>query len=139
VRIILDTGVVVAAMRSPAGASAEILRLVRQGNLVAVVGVGLALEYESVCRRPELRAASGLSSEEVEIFLGAVIAMMEPVKNHFLWRPQLSDPGDELVLETAINGRAQLLVTFNEKDFVAAKRFGIDVLLPWDTLKRVRQ
>jgi putative PIN family toxin of toxin-antitoxin system len=139
VRIVLDTGVIVAAMRSPAGASAEILRRVRAGELVAAVSVGLALEYESVCKRLEHREASDLSAGEVEIFLDAVIAMMEPVRSHFLWRPQLNDPGDELVLETAINGRARLLVTFNEKDFAPARRFGIEVLVPRETLKRVRQ
>lgn len=138
-RIVLDTGVIVAAMRSPKGASAEILRRIRADDLVAVVGVGLALEYESVCKRSEHRAASALSAEEVEIFLDAVIAMMEPIRNHFLWRPQLNDPGDELVLETAINGRAQLLVTFNEKDFAPARRFGIEVLVPRQALKRVCQ
>lgn len=126
-------------MRNTAGASAEIIRRVRAGDLVAVVGVGLALEYESVCKRPEHRAASELSAGEVEVFLDAVIAMLEPVRNHFLWRPQLNDPGDELVLETAINGRAQLLITFNEKDFALAGRFGIEVLVPRQALKRVRQ
>ncbi len=126
-------------MRSPTGASAEIIRRVRAGYLVAVIGVGLALEYEAVCRRPEHQVASGLSSQDVERFVNAVLGIMEPVKNHFLWRPQLNDPGDELVLETAINGRAQLLVTFNEKDFAVADRFGIEVLLPRETLKRVRQ
>jgi putative PIN family toxin of toxin-antitoxin system len=139
VRIVLDTGVIVAAMRNPAGASAEILRQIRADVLVAVTSVGLALEYESVCKRPEHRVASELSAEEVEIFLDAVIAMMEPVRSHFLWRPQLNDPGDELVLETAINGRAHLLVTFNEKDFAPARRFGIEVLVPRQALKRVRQ
>ena len=59
------------------------------------------------------RLASGLAEVEVDIFLAAVIAMAEPVVTHFLWRPQLRDAGDEMVLEAAVNGRADALVTFN--------------------------
>ena len=57
--------------------------------------------------------------------------MAEPVKTHFLWRPQLRDPGDEMVLEAAVNGRADALVTFNLRDFGSApSRFGVELLLP---------
>ena len=139
VRLVLDTDVVVAAMRSPSGASAELLRRIRSGDAVAVTGVALALEYEAVCCRPEHQQASGLTSRQVGVFLDAVIAMMEPVKCHFLWRPQLRDPNDEMVLEAAINGRARLLVTFNSGDFAGAARFGIEVVLPREALKRLTQ
>ena len=135
----LDTDVVVAAMRSPSGASAAILRRVRAGDVTALLGVALALEYEAVCRRPEHQIAAGLTAIEVELFVESVIAMAEPVTSHFLWRPQLRDPNDELVLEAAINGRAKLLVTFNIRDFADAVRFGIEVLVPRDALKRMTQ
>jgi len=70
--------------------------------------------------------AAGLREPEVAIFLHGVLAMTEPVKTHFLWRPQLRDPGDEMVLEAAANGRADALVTFNLRDFgTAPVRFGI--------------
>jgi predicted nucleic acid-binding protein len=135
----LDAGVVVAAMRSPSGASAELLRRVRSGDAIAVAGVALALEYEAVCGRSEHQQASGLTSRQVGVFVDAVIALVEPVKCHFLWRPQLRDPDDELVLEAAINGRARMLVTFNERHFVGAARFGIEVVSPRDALKRLTQ
>lgn len=134
-RLVLDTDVVVAAMRSPGGASAEILRRIRNGQAIALAGVALALEYEAVCKRPEHQIASGLTAGEVGIFVDAVVAMMEPVKSHFLWRPQLRDPNDEMVLESAINGRAEVLVTFNARDFATASRFGIEVLLPQEALE----
>lgn len=129
----------VAAMRSPQGASAAVLMTIRSGEVSAVASVALALEYESVCRRAEHQRAAGLSDEEVEVFVDAVIAIMEPVRSHFLWRPQLRDPNDEMVLESAINGRASLLVTFNTKDFDEARRFGIDVMVPREALRRLRQ
>jgi putative PIN family toxin of toxin-antitoxin system len=137
--MILDTDVIVAAMRSPRGASAAILRAARGGRPILLLTVALALEYEATCRQAEHRLASGLSEQEVEIFLNAVIAMAEPVEIHFLWRPQLRDPGDEMVLEAAVNGRADALVTFNVRDFGAVpSRFGIEVLLPREAIGRVR-
>ncbi len=98
------------------------------------------MEYEAICSEPEHRLASGLSEREVEIFLDAVLAMAEPVKAHFLWRPQLRDPGDEMVLETAVNGQADALVTFNVRDFGSVpERFGIEVMIPRDAIRRLRR
>jgi len=140
VKVVLDTDVVVAGMRSPGGASAEILRKARQGRVTLLVSVPLAVEYEAVCSETEHRLAAGLSEREVEIFLDAIVAMAEPVKTHFLWRPQLRDPGDEMVLEAAVNGQADLLVTFNVRDFgTVPSRFGIEVMIPRDALERIRQ
>lgn len=138
-RLVLDTDVVVAAMRSPTGASAAILQFVRQGRATLLLSVALALEYEAVCFQAEHRLASGLSEEEVEIFLTAVIAMAEPVTTHFLWRPQLRDAGDEMVLEAAVNGRADALVTFNVRDFgTVPAQFGIKLLTPRQAITRVK-
>src|SRR5438874_1363782 len=100
-------------MRSPTGASAAIIRKARRGKIALLLSVPLAMEYEAVCVRPEHQLAAGLSEQEVRIFVDAVIAIAEPVKIHYLWRPQLRDPSDEMVLETAVNGRANLLITFN--------------------------
>ncbi len=135
----LDTDVVVAAMRSPTGASAAILRSVREGRTTLLVSVALALEYEAVCGEAEQRLAAGLSEREADVFLTAPIAMAEPVDTHFLWRPQLRDAGDEMVLETAVNGRADALVTFNLRDFgKAPSAFGIEVLLPREAIGRIK-
>ena len=105
-----------------------------------LVSVPLAVEYEATCSEPEHQLAAGLNEQEVAIFLDAVLAMAEPVKAHFLWRPQLRDPGDEMVLETAVNGRADALVTFNVRDFGSVpERFGIEVLIPREAIKRIRR
>src|ERR1035437_2034151 len=129
--MVMDTDAVVAAMRSPVGASAALIRAVRQRQATLLLNVPLALEYEAVCRRSEHREKSGLSGQQEEIFLDAIIAMGEPVPTHFLWRPQLRNPNDEMVLEAAVNGRAHALVTFNVRDYgTAAAQFGVEVLLP---------
>src|ERR1039457_5595942 len=136
----MDTDAVVAAMRSPAGASAAIIRVVRQRQATLLLSVPLAMEYEAVCRRSEHREESGLSVKQVEIFLDAIIAMAEPVPTHFLWRPQLRDPNDEMVLEAAGNGRGEALVAFNVRDYgTAASKFGVEVLLPREAIARIRR
>jgi predicted nucleic acid-binding protein len=110
----------------------------RRNRIVLVANVALALEYEAICRLAEHQLASGLSRDEVEIFVEAVVAMCDPVESHFIWRPQLRDPGDELVLEAAVNGRADAIVTFNQRDFGdTPQRFGIELLTSAQALRRI--
>jgi putative PIN family toxin of toxin-antitoxin system len=140
VRLVLDTDVVVAALRSPTGASAAIVRAAREGQVTLLLTVALALEYEATCRRSEHRSEAGLSVRQVNTFLDAIVAMAEAVPTHFLWRPQLRDPNDEMVLETAVNGRADSVVTFNLRDYGSApSRFGIAILLPREVIARIRR
>jgi putative PIN family toxin of toxin-antitoxin system len=138
-RCVLDTNVVVSAMRSPGGASAAVLRAARRKKLTLLANVALALEYESICGKAEHRMAAGLDLDDVIVFIDAVLAMIEPVETHFLWRPQLRDPADELVLEAAVNGKADAIVSYNQRDFgLAPGRFGIDLIKPADVLQRIK-
>jgi predicted nucleic acid-binding protein len=76
---------------------------------------------------------------KVGVFVDAVIAMAQPVETHFLWRPQLRDPNDEMALEAAVNGQADILVTFNLRDFGRVPaRFGVEALVPAEALSRIR-
>jgi predicted nucleic acid-binding protein len=134
----MDTDSLIAAMRSPGGASAALFRAARSGKATLLATAPLCLEYEAVCSRPEHQHAAGLDAGDVAVFLDAVIDLVEPVEAWFLWRPQLRDPADEMVLEAAVNGRAAAIATFNGRDFLpAATRFGVEVLLPRDTLRRL--
>ena len=138
-RLVLDTCVVVAAMRSPAGASAALLMRARKRKVTLLANVALALEYEAACRRAEHAVAAGLTADEVGIFVDAVLAMVEPVESYFMWRPRLRDPADEMVLETVANGRAAAIVTFNQRDFGAVPlQFGIELLTPAVALRRIK-
>lgn len=137
-RFVLDTNVVVAGLRSPTGASAALIDRALSGAFTLVLSVALALEYEAVCRDPAQRIVSGLSEREVETIVTALCAIAEPVTTRFLWRPQLHDPADEMVLDAAINGTADALITFNLQDFgQAPARFGIALLLPQEALRRL--
>lgn len=137
-RVVLDTDVIVAAMRSPSGASAALLDAAAGGRMTLLANVALILEYEAACKRAEHVAASGLALTETELFVDAVAALTTPVESHFVWRPQLRDPADEMVLEAAVNGRADAIVTFNLRDYGSVpERFGVHLFLPRDAYKRV--
>ena len=137
-RMVLDTDVVVAALRSPSGASAALLLAALDRRVTLVANVPLVIEYEAVCRRAEHPQAAGVRAADVQVFLDGVAALIEPVETHFLWRPRLRDPNDEMVLEAAVNGHADVLVTFNRRDYGAIPlQFGIKVLRPRDALRRI--
>jgi putative PIN family toxin of toxin-antitoxin system len=138
-RLVLDADVMVAALRSPAGASAEILRRVIQGQISALASVALFVEYEAVmCRQEHLRAA-GASVREVRNLLDVLAGTIEPVQIRYLWRPWLPDADDDMVLECAVNGSATAIVTFNSHDFrKAAAGFSLRVLTPGLLLKELR-
>lgn len=138
-RVVLDTNIIVAALRSSDGASAELLRQAVRGKLKPLATPALFLEYEEVVKRPEQRLAHRLELEQLDKFLAALAAACEPVKLNYQWRPQLSDAADEMVLEAAINGQAQAIVTFNMKDFhPAASLFGVKVWRPGEMLRSLR-
>jgi putative PIN family toxin of toxin-antitoxin system len=137
-RVVLDTSVVVAGFRTRSGAGNAVLRLVADRRLVLLATPPLFLEYEDVLKRPEQRLVHGLQLHEVDELLAELAALVEPVELHFRWRPQVRDPNDEMVLEAAINGRADALVTYNVTDFaLAGNRFRIPVVRPADLLKKV--
>ena len=138
---VLDTDVAVAALRSDRGASRQLLRAALNRQFELLLSVPLILEYEAVMTRPQHLAASacGLSRAEVGHVLDDLAAVARPVRLAFRWRPRLSDPDDDMVLETAINGSASAIVTFNQRDFAAGtKGFSCAVILPAMALQQIR-
>jgi putative PIN family toxin of toxin-antitoxin system len=136
-RAVLDTNIIVAALRSPKGASSALLARLSQGRFVLLGSVPLFLEYEAVLSRADQRAAFQLTQAQVDVILNYLAHVTHEVRLHYLWRPQLNDVADEMVLDTAINGRAGVLVTFNVRHFLAASKFGIEVLQPRDALRKL--
>ena len=135
-RVVLDTNVVVAAMRSHRGASAELIRLAVRKQITLIGGLTLALEYIDVCSRPTTRERTNVAALDATRFAEEVIGLFEPVEIRFRWRPAGPDAGDDHVIETALNGRADAVVTFNLRDFAeASRRFGLPVLPPGGILR----
>jgi predicted nucleic acid-binding protein len=98
------------------------------------------LEYESVLKRPEIAMMHGLSTADVDDFLNGLAQLVNPVELHFAWRSQLRDPGDEMVLEAAVNGHVDALITHNVADFEVAKnRFNLNVWTPGKALKQLEK
>ncbi|MBW7900306.1 MAG: putative toxin-antitoxin system toxin component, PIN family [Rhodocyclaceae bacterium] len=136
-RIVLDTNILVSATRSRTGASFAVLQALRQGRFTALASVPLLLEYEAVLKRPEHLQAGGRTPAMIDAFLDALCLHVEPVHLHYLWRPQTRDANDEMVLETALNGRADALVTLNTADFArATRRFRLNLLTPGEFYQR---
>jgi predicted nucleic acid-binding protein len=124
---VLDTNVVLEALRNPAGRAGDYLRGAREVEHRLAANIALALEYEAVCR--ENRQEAGLSAEDAQAFATGLLAMVNPVQTRRLWHPRLRDPVDELVLEAAVNGGADAIVSMTPKDFaVASVKLGIVVV-----------
>ena len=127
----LDSNVVVAALRSRLGASRRWLAAGLRRQVVLLATPALFFEYEDALTRPEHLRATGLDAALVDEFLRGLAGVIEPVDVSFLWRPQLPDPADEMVLEAAANGRADWLITHNLRHFGAAPaRFGVNLGSP---------
>jgi putative PIN family toxin of toxin-antitoxin system len=138
-RVVLDTNILVTALRSSEGASAEVLRRLRLESLTLVATPAIFLEYEDVLKRPEQQLATGLKQLEIDRFLSILSGVVEPIELNFRWRPQLTDPDDEMFLEAAVNGQVDALVTFNERDFMpSAALFGLKILRPQDLLRIIK-
>lgn len=138
-RVVLDTDVFVAALRSDAGASRQLLLAALDQKLELLLSVPLVIEYESVITRAEHLEAAMLDESDTIAILDALVSVAEPVRLSFRWRPVLRDPADDMVLETAVNGGAELLVTFNRRHFgSAARKFALRVVSPAEALERLR-
>jgi predicted nucleic acid-binding protein len=121
------------------GASAALLMAAREERITLLGNVAQALEYEAARGLAEHVRAAGLYPGDAVIFVEAVIATLERVESHFMWRPRLRDPADEMVLEAAVNGHADAIVTFNRRGFGAApNQLGVSVLAPGEALRKIR-
>ena len=128
---VLDTSVMVAAFRSNRGASRQLLLAALARRFELLLSVPLMLECEAVLTRVEQLSAFGIGRREVAHVLDDVASIGRPVRLAYRWRPQLPDAKDDMVLETAVNGSADAVVTFNMADFVAmSDKFDCRVMLP---------
>jgi len=135
---VLDTSVVVAGLRSNRGASRQLLLGALAGRFDLLLSVPLLLEYEAVLTRGEQLSVFGISRRDVERVLDDLTSVARPVRLAYRWRPQLPDTKDDMVLETAVNGKADAVITFNLTDFaVLSKRFDCRVMLPRAALREL--
>jgi putative PIN family toxin of toxin-antitoxin system len=134
---VLDTNVLVSGLRSRRGAAFRLLSLVGTGAFEHCLSVGLLFEYESTLKRPGMVAK--LSPRQLDAILDYLCSSAHRQEIHYLWRPALRDPSDDLVLEVAVAGECQSIVTYNVRDFVGSERFGIRVRTPVEFLTELEE
>jgi putative PIN family toxin of toxin-antitoxin system len=127
IKVVIDTNVFVSALLSPDGGSREILRQALSGRLKPVFANALFAEYEALLARDEIWVQCLLSASERDDLLNAVISVADWVHIHFLWRPNLSDEADNHVLELAVAGGAEAIITTNTRDFHQAELLFPDI------------
>ena len=139
-RMVFDTDVLVAGFSSATGAFRRLLVAVLDAEITMLLSTPLLVEYEAVLARPAMFAMAGVTGEQVAAVLDQLAGLCLPVAFDYRWRPQTRDPDDDFVLETAVNGAAEVLVSFNVRDMQAgAQRFGIAVERPNVARRRLGQ
>ena len=134
-RVILDTNVIIAALRSCKGASFKVLNLLGSGLFQLSVSVPLVLEYESVTKR--MIRSLGLSHSDIDDILDYVCLIAEHREIFYLWRPYLKDPMDDMVLEVAVESESDFIVTHNIRDFIGIEHFGVKAITPRRFLEEI--
>ena len=127
-RNIPDTNVIVSVLRYRNGASFRLLSEIDNDAYKLVLSVPLLFEYEAVLKRQS--ATLGLSHEDIDDILDYICLIAERRRIHFLWRPHLRDPGDDMLLEIAVEAECEYIVTHNLRDFEGADQFAVQVITP---------
>lgn len=135
-QVVLDTNVIYSGLRSRRGASFKLLSLLGSGRFEIHLSVPLVLEYEEVLQ--EKRRDLGLTEADVDDFLNYLCQIGGLHEIHFLWRPRLKDPDDEMILELAVGAGCEYIVTYNKEDFPGVEKFGIELVTAKELLQKIR-
>lgn len=135
--IVIDTNVILSALKSRNGKSFELISLIGTGSFEFAISVPLILEYEAVLKKHLDRTI--FTDDDIEAFLDYICSVGNKTRIFYLWRPFLRDPFDDHVLELAINANAKTIITFNKKDFIQAESLGISILTPKEYLLHVEE
>lgn len=128
-KIVVDTSVLVAALRSRVGASHALLRRLPDARFRIALSITLYMEWQAVLTRPE-HLPPGVTPAQVLAFLRYLASIAHHQDIHYLWCPVLRDPNDDMVLECALASGSRLIVTHNLSDFRRAESFGVQAVTP---------
>ncbi|MCP3849488.1 MAG: putative toxin-antitoxin system toxin component, PIN family [Gammaproteobacteria bacterium] len=131
--VVIDTNVLISALRSKQGASHKLLLLLANDTYTPNVSVPLFVEYESVAKRIGL--VSELNSNDINSILDYFLSKSNIRKIFYLWRPFLKDQKDDLVLEVAVESQSEYIITFNTLDFSGSEKFGVKIVTPYEFMK----
>ncbi len=133
--IVIDTCVLISALRSRNGASFKLLSLIDSNKFTFSLSVPLVLEYEAVAKR--MSRNLGLTHSDIEDIIDYLCTVGDHRKVHFLWRPNLKDPSDDFVLELAVEAECNYIVTHNIKDFKNTKKFSLKAITPQEIIRKL--
>jgi putative PIN family toxin of toxin-antitoxin system len=136
--IVIDTNLLVSAVRSSRGASFLLLQKVGSRLFDIALSVPLVLEYEEATKRLDETLRPGFTAIDSIIDYLCLVGI-KTFRTYYLWRPYLKDPKDDHVLELAVSSGAAFIITYNKRDFVGTERFGISLLDPYEYLKRLER
>lgn len=134
-RIVIDTNVIVTALRSRNGFSFKLLSIIDDSRFEVSISVPLILEYEDALKREKSKIK--LSKSDINDIIDYICLIADKRKIFYLWRPYLKDPKDDMVLELAVESESKYIITFNKKDFEGTAKFGIEVITPKEFLKLI--
>jgi len=134
-QIVIDSNVLVAALRSRQGASYKLLRLIDSGKFEVNISVPLILEYEDAAKR--LLGQIALTTRDMDNVIDYICAVAHHRTVFYLWRPYLKDPQDDMVLELAVTAACDFIVTYNKADFEGVAQFGIQVVTAKEFLQEI--
>ena len=132
IQVVIDTNVIISALRSQYGASYKLLMLLEQANFESNLSVPLLLEYEDVSKRQAEELE--LSEKTIDDILDYLCTVAKRWKIYYLWRPFLKDPKDDMVLELAVASRCEAIITYNKRDFLGIEQFGLRLMNPQELL-----
>ena len=134
-QVVLDTNVIYSGLRSRRGASFKLLSLLGSGRFEIHLSVPLVLEYEEVLQ--EKRRDLGLTEADIADVLDYLCQVAGLHEIHFLWRPRLKDPDDEMILELAVGSSCDYIVTYNKQDFPGVEKFGVELVTAKELLQKI--
>jgi len=133
-KVVIDTNVIYAGLRSRNGASFQVMQRIGTGQFEMALSVPLLFEYEMILKREELPQ---LNAQDIEDILDYLCAAADARDIFYLWRPYLKDPKDDMLLEVAVESNADYIVTFNLQDFRNIGAFGVQAINPQQLLQRL--
>lgn len=136
-RIVIDTNVFIAALKSRKGASFKLLFKTDRSKYIQCISTPLIFEYESVAKRD--KKISHLTPEDIDSIIDEICRLSEKCKIFFLWRPFLKDSRDDLILELAVEAECEFIITYNTKDFTGIEKFNLKTITPKEFLKLIEE
>jgi len=134
-KIVIDTNVMVAALKSKRGASYKLLSIIDEEKFQISISVSLIFEYEDVLKRRDLKL--NLETEDIDDILDYICKVADKREIFYLWRPYLKDAKDDLLLELAVESESNFILTYNKRDFESIDKFGLQALTPKEFLKKI--